>query len=67
MVAIKKPNKSGDVIEEHFRLIFLSDALQKVMESTIINKLYDKFEKECGPFAHFAIRKRGTHTAIAQY
>ena len=65
MVAIKKPKKKGDVIDD-FRLISLIDSLQKVIESVSIDKLYNKFELECGTFAHFAIRKRGTHTAIAQ-
>lgn len=43
------------------------DVFQKTLEALIIAKLYQLLEIASGDFAHFAIKKRGTSTAIQQF
>ena len=49
------------------RTISMIDSFQKLLESLVIAKLVDILEAVSGPFAHFAIRKKGCHTALEQF
>ena len=66
LVAIKKAGKSGDDVKDH-RTISMIDSFQKLLESLVISKLVDLLEEVSGPFSHFAIRKKGCHTAMEQF